>query len=436
MAKSLKELTDTLNPPKYKFWISPDARRAAAEALGRSKNSGAVEPLVKALSDFLVRVAAMKALANIPFSERQRPMVLEQAQEFKQLMEWDFREEFFNEHLNPEVMTLVQNPDDQTLFSEPESHLAAIVNMASKISNEKESGIKAAFSQGLQPKSRNLFRKNVMLLLKNSVFPSWPELEDINTALRKADEIIFLLGGIPDQEEESSSTDDPDATCQMPNSSLSPDALKAFYSKGLENKASMEVSFADSPELVYGLAKELEERYTHLETVEAAMWAANAFSLECISCGPVKKTFVKRYMATMGMAYSDETPLDELELTRGNAGVLATGRCPNCNGTDVCVRLERSRLSFLETVPEPEKAETTEEPDSFNVLFTGEILPDQDLDSVKKNFAALFKMDADTTEAYFTGKPVFIKKQVDRTTADKIASTLEKAGAKARVDAA
>ncbi|HQQ64267.1 MAG TPA: hypothetical protein PLF22_11940 [Pseudomonadales bacterium] len=64
----------------------------------------------------------------------------------------------------------------------------------------------------------------------------------------------------------------------------------------------------------------------------------------------------------------------------------------------------------------------------FNVVFRGDIVPGQSLPEVKQRFAQLFKLDAAKTDAYFTGKPVVLKKECDRATADKFKQALQQAG--------
>ncbi len=65
----------------------------------------------------------------------------------------------------------------------------------------------------------------------------------------------------------------------------------------------------------------------------------------------------------------------------------------------------------------------------FNVIFRGDIVPGQVLADVKARFAQLFKLDQAKVDAYFTGKPVVLKKDCDRATADKFKAALQQAGA-------
>lgn len=72
----------------------------------------------------------------------------------------------------------------------------------------------------------------------------------------------------------------------------------------------------------------------------------------------------------------------------------------------------------------------------FNVIFRGDIAPGQTLPDVKARFAQLFKLDAAKLEAYFTGKPVVLKKECDRATADKFKAVLQQAGALVNIKSA
>jgi hypothetical protein len=65
----------------------------------------------------------------------------------------------------------------------------------------------------------------------------------------------------------------------------------------------------------------------------------------------------------------------------------------------------------------------------FNVIFRGEVLAGRNPAEVKARFAQLFKMDAAKAEGFFSGKPVVLKPNCDRATADKFKAVLEQAGA-------
>lgn len=72
----------------------------------------------------------------------------------------------------------------------------------------------------------------------------------------------------------------------------------------------------------------------------------------------------------------------------------------------------------------------------FNVVFRGDILPGHNLADVKARFAQLFKMDLAKAENFFSGKPLALKANCDRTTADKFKAVLEQAGAAVEIRAA
>jgi hypothetical protein len=66
---------------------------------------------------------------------------------------------------------------------------------------------------------------------------------------------------------------------------------------------------------------------------------------------------------------------------------------------------------------------------TYNVIFEGQLSGDKDIADVKRQLAALFKMNATQVEALFTGKPVAIKRGVDADTAKKYAAAFKNAGA-------
>jgi hypothetical protein len=65
----------------------------------------------------------------------------------------------------------------------------------------------------------------------------------------------------------------------------------------------------------------------------------------------------------------------------------------------------------------------------FNVVFRGDIVPGQVLPDVKLKFAQVFRLTPDKVDAYFSGKPVVLKKECDRATAEKFKAVLQQAGA-------
>ncbi len=70
---------------------------------------------------------------------------------------------------------------------------------------------------------------------------------------------------------------------------------------------------------------------------------------------------------------------------------------------------------------------------SFAVVFNGKLVEGAEIDQVKRNVAALFKVDVAKVERLFSGATVAIKKGVDEQTATKYRAALHKAGAICRV---
>lgn len=67
--------------------------------------------------------------------------------------------------------------------------------------------------------------------------------------------------------------------------------------------------------------------------------------------------------------------------------------------------------------------------DTFEVAFSGEMLPGTDPEQVKANVARIFKADAAKLEHLFTGKRVVIKKNISEEVATKYQQALKNAGA-------
>jgi hypothetical protein len=65
----------------------------------------------------------------------------------------------------------------------------------------------------------------------------------------------------------------------------------------------------------------------------------------------------------------------------------------------------------------------------YDIVFSGAVAPDRKLAQVKLELARLFKTDSAAVERLFCGRPVIIKKGLDRPTAEKYKAVLEKAGA-------
>lgn len=70
----------------------------------------------------------------------------------------------------------------------------------------------------------------------------------------------------------------------------------------------------------------------------------------------------------------------------------------------------------------------------YKVIFEGTILQGCAEEEVKKNLAALFKISVAKIEKYFVGRPVVIRKNADRETADKIEKAFRDAGAVCRAE--
>ena len=65
----------------------------------------------------------------------------------------------------------------------------------------------------------------------------------------------------------------------------------------------------------------------------------------------------------------------------------------------------------------------------YNLVFDGSIMEGENIEKVKKNIAALLKIDETQIGRFFTKKPVVIKKDVGKETALKFKKAFEKAGA-------
>jgi hypothetical protein len=66
--------------------------------------------------------------------------------------------------------------------------------------------------------------------------------------------------------------------------------------------------------------------------------------------------------------------------------------------------------------------------DRFNVVFTGLLVQGVSLDVAKQNFKQAFALDQTRLDAFFTGKTVVFKKNVDTTEAMKIRGQLKRLG--------
>ncbi|VXB52904.1 conserved membrane hypothetical protein [Pseudomonas sp. 8AS] len=68
----------------------------------------------------------------------------------------------------------------------------------------------------------------------------------------------------------------------------------------------------------------------------------------------------------------------------------------------------------------------------YKIVFTGELMPEAALDTVKDNLARLFKSDRQRIEALFSGAAVALKRDLAESEADKYLSALQQAGARVR----
>ena len=71
----------------------------------------------------------------------------------------------------------------------------------------------------------------------------------------------------------------------------------------------------------------------------------------------------------------------------------------------------------------------------YNVIFSGEILPGNDLEKVKEGVGRVFGVSGNKLDMMFSGKTITIKKSADRATADKYLQAMKKAGALATAKA-
>ncbi len=68
----------------------------------------------------------------------------------------------------------------------------------------------------------------------------------------------------------------------------------------------------------------------------------------------------------------------------------------------------------------------------FKIVFTGELMPEVTLDTVKDNLARLFKSDRAKIDGLFSGNAVALKRDLSEGDADKYVAALQNAGAKVR----
>lgn len=71
--------------------------------------------------------------------------------------------------------------------------------------------------------------------------------------------------------------------------------------------------------------------------------------------------------------------------------------------------------------------------DTYNVVLTGELVDGFELDQVKGNMGTLFKLNEEKVNGLFSGKPVVLRRSVDKPKALKLRSAVTKAGAKVAI---
>lgn len=72
----------------------------------------------------------------------------------------------------------------------------------------------------------------------------------------------------------------------------------------------------------------------------------------------------------------------------------------------------------------------------YNILFSGQLLEGQQLDQVRAKLATLFNADQQTLDRLFSGKPQVLKRDCDKSTAQKYKQAMERAGARPVIQAA
>lgn len=70
----------------------------------------------------------------------------------------------------------------------------------------------------------------------------------------------------------------------------------------------------------------------------------------------------------------------------------------------------------------------------YEIVFTGQLVPGADMETVKANLARLFQADAARIAQLFSGRRIVIKNNLDAAAAEKYRSTIERAGALVSVE--
>ena len=94
-----------------------------------------------------------------------------------------------------------------------------------------------------------------------------------------------------------------------------------------------------------------------------------------------------------------------------------------------------SRQTDAQSSPQnPERQATSFSEPRFKVVFSGEITPGQDLNTVKANIADLYKVSVERCEYMFTGKLITVKDNLDYQSAQKYKTAFERRGAICRLE--
>lgn len=109
-------------------------------------------------------------------------------------------------------------------------------------------------------------------------------------------------------------------------------------------------------------------------------------------------------------------------------------------GTAITYKSGVSRASRNQetlSTPSPQQTDIRVTPPSlsrYKVVFSGEIVPGQNIETVKTNVAALYKVPVEQCESMFSGRPVTIKEYLDYKAAQKYKKAFERTGAICRIE--
>jgi uncharacterized membrane protein YhaH (DUF805 family) len=71
----------------------------------------------------------------------------------------------------------------------------------------------------------------------------------------------------------------------------------------------------------------------------------------------------------------------------------------------------------------------------FKIMFSGELMPESDLESTQEQLARLFKSERSRIAALFSGQPVALKRDLNEAQAQKYQQALQRAGARVQIEA-